>query len=96
VSKRLYKNSKNQKRRMPRGKEEFIFRKYFGSELLKPLNAMSAREVEIFMKAKLERDGTFHKCSQILRYGLMGSSKVGNFEDLEIFRVRRVKHQEEE
>jgi hypothetical protein len=83
---------------MPRGREEFLLKKSFGSELSKiPENARSAWEVKTFTKAKLRRDNTFHKCTRGPRDRLTRGSKEETFEDLEnILSQKKAQAQEEE
>jgi hypothetical protein len=70
---------------MPGGREEFLFNKSFGSDLSKSLKHKECAGSRSLHETKIRRDNSFQKCSRSSRDRLIGSSKVGTFEDLETF-----------
>jgi hypothetical protein len=62
VSKGIYKKSKNQKRRTPGGKEEFLFEKSFGSESSKISEVQRVHGKSKSLKYQAQEGKHFHKC----------------------------------
>jgi len=62
ICQQICRKLKNQKRRTPGEREEFVFKKSLGSELLKILKLKECTGNRCLHETKLRRDNTFHKC----------------------------------